>query len=347
MTIKVFISKFANDGILRVIEAQYEHLPKFGIEVVQNPQEAHIICNHGTAMIQDGDKPIVHVGHGLYWSRQPWGDDFMDVNRQVVESMQISIAHTAPSEWVSRAIRRGGFWYPEVIYHGIDPEKFVPQKEYEKYVLWNKARADYVSDPRDVENIAIKMPNQSFVSTIARQVTSNMKIVGSSGRGIPHSEMKKLVSRAGVYLATARETFGIGTLEALAYGVPIVGWDWGGQSEIVLNGETGYLAPPGDYNSLSECIERAFADRDRLSKNAIEDARARWTWEPRIEQYANIFKRVYNQFYTPAPKVSVIVTAYKLDQFLPDCLNSIQRQTFNDFECIVIDDASLPSTNRS
>ncbi len=74
--VKIFISPMANDGILRVVEAQIEHLPKFGIELVANPGEADVICNHGTALYEVPGIPSVSIGHGLYWSRQPWGDDF-------------------------------------------------------------------------------------------------------------------------------------------------------------------------------------------------------------------------------------------------------------------------------
>ena len=337
--IKVYISKMANDGILRVIEAQYEHLPKFGIQPTDNIHEADIICNHGTMLDEVVGVPSVHVGHGLYWSRQPWGDGFMDVNRGVVESMRHAVAWTAPSEWVNKAIRRGGYWFPETVYHGIDGDKFLPSKEVGNYVLWNKARADFVSDPKDVMNLAYQMKKRQFISTIG-YASENLKVT----KPMPHGQMKKLLSGAGVYLATARETFGIGTLEAMAYGIPVAGWDWGGSQEIILPGVTGYLAPPGDYKALAECVELCYANRDLLSRNCIEDARTRWKWEPRIEQYANIFKRVYAKWYTNTPKVSVIVTAYKLDEFLPACLDSVMRQTYGDFECIVIDDAGLEST---
>lgn len=334
----VYIDKNSIDGIRRVVEAQYSHLPKFGINLVSSPEGADVICNHGATNFSFSKIPSVHIGHGLMWSRYPWGTDFQDVNAKVVESMAHAVAHTAPSEWVSRAIRRGGYWYPEVVYHGVDADKFGPQ-ENGGYVLWNKARADWVSNPVDPQTLARFMPKTPFRSTIGTN-TANFKVIGVQ----KHEQMKQTVAQAAVYLSTARETFGIGTLEALACGVPVAGWDWGGNSEIVVHGQTGYLAPPGDYNALRECVQLCYAERDRLSANALADIRSRWGWEKRIEQYANIFKRVNEKYNGKGPKVSVIVTAYKLDKYLPACLDSIARQTFTDFECVVIDDASLEST---
>lgn len=40
------------------------------------------------------------------------------------------------------------------------------------------------------------------------------------------------------------------------------------------------------------------------------------------------------------PKVSVIVPVYGVEKYIAKCLKSIQRQTFRDFECIVVDDGS-------
>lgn len=39
-------------------------------------------------------------------------------------------------------------------------------------------------------------------------------------------------------------------------------------------------------------------------------------------------------------RFSVIVPVFKVQKYIVKCLNSITQQTFNDFECIVIDDGS-------
>jgi len=316
-----------------------EYLPNFGIEIVHHPRQADVIINHGSMLVESPGIPSVHVGHGLYWSRQPWGDNFHEVNAQVVESMRHAVAWTAPSEWVNTAIRRGGYFYPQVVLHGVNQNEF-KRGENGGYVAWLKARADLVSDPSDMMRVASLMPNRQFWSTISHP-GDNIKIIGN----IPYDDMKKVTANAGVYLSTVRETFGIATLEAMACGVPVAGFDHGGNSEIVTQGETGYLAPPGDYQALAECIEKCFAERDRLSANCIEDVRTRWGWEPRIKQYADIVKRVHARYNErTGPKVSVIVTAYKLDAYLPKCLDSVMEQTYKDFECLVVDDAQLEST---
>ncbi|MEC4813034.1 MAG: glycosyltransferase family A protein [Scytonema sp. PMC 1069.18] len=45
-----------------------------------------------------------------------------------------------------------------------------------------------------------------------------------------------------------------------------------------------------------------------------------------------------------SPKVSVIVPAYNVRSYIKDALNSLERQSFNDFEAIVVDDGSVDGT---
>lgn len=40
------------------------------------------------------------------------------------------------------------------------------------------------------------------------------------------------------------------------------------------------------------------------------------------------------------PKVSIVVPVYKVEEFLPKCLDSILAQTYKDFELIIVDDGS-------
>lgn len=46
------------------------------------------------------------------------------------------------------------------------------------------------------------------------------------------------------------------------------------------------------------------------------------------------------------PKISVIIPCYNVQEFLPECLNSVLAQTFTDFEIICIEDCSTDNTKK-
>lgn len=339
---KVFIAPtyrktdtLGDGGIRRVSEALWQHLPEFGIEPTDNPGEADLFNLHGASLIERPSVKVVASNHGLYWQDYQfpkWADE---TNRQVVAVMSRASAITAPSLWVAHAITRGMLVRPTVIYHGVDASVWEHSEGNEGYVLWNKARKDAVSNPEDMQTLAEHMRGQKFVTTLGQQ-TNNVTVTGV----LPYADMRPLIQRAGVYLATARETFGIGTLEAMAAGVPIVGWNYGGQSEIVIPGETGYLAPYGDYDALAMCVSRALSERARLSTNARQDVAERWGWPDKVERYANIFSSVFSEERATRCKVSVVVTCHNLAKYMPAALDSVLAQTLTDWECIIVDDWS-------
>ncbi|MDA1570806.1 glycosyltransferase, partial [Bacillus cereus] len=43
------------------------------------------------------------------------------------------------------------------------------------------------------------------------------------------------------------------------------------------------------------------------------------------------------------PKISIIVPVYKVEQYIHKCIDSILKQTFKDFELILVDDGSPDS----
>jgi len=59
-------------------------------------------------------------------------------------------------------------------------------------------------------------------------------------------------------------------LESMAMGVPVVSSDIGGVSEIVHDGETGYMVEPGDKSALAEAIEKVWKDQDNYWEMKIK-----------------------------------------------------------------------------
>jgi glycosyltransferase involved in cell wall biosynthesis len=62
------------------------------------------------------------------------------------------------------------------------------------------------------------------------------------------------------------EVFGMSALEAMQLGLPVIASDIGGLRDIVLDGETGLLIPPGDIDALATAIERLQDDPSLAAK---------------------------------------------------------------------------------
>ena len=60
------------------------------------------------------------------------------------------------------------------------------------------------------------------------------------------------------------ETFGRVAAESLAKGTPVIATAHGGPAEIVVDGETGILFPPGDVPALVSAVKTLAADPERL-----------------------------------------------------------------------------------
>lgn len=326
-------------GVRRVVEALIQYLPEFGWSVTNAPHSADLIANHGAMLLELPGVPMVNHNHGLYWREYDWPAWGDRINGAATDCMIRANAVTAPSDWVANALTRGMLIKPTRIYHGINPDEWEPIPS-QGFVLWNKAREDAVSNPAAVSELARRLPSIPFVTTLGGEGLSNVQHIGR----VPYGHMKAVVQRAGVYLATVRETFGIGTLEALASGVPVVGWDFGGQSEIIIQGETGILVPYGDYDMLATALTLVLTDRDRMSNNARQDAIARWQWRDKVAHYAAVYDQVLRDYHQPRPLVSVVITCYNLGRFVNAAMESVIHQDiFNkpgDLDLIVVDDRS-------
>lgn len=327
-------------GIRRVVEAQQKHLPNMGFEIVNDIESADLVAIHGAYPIETNKLSVLHT-HGLYWTPEyEWSSWCYKANEGVVASMKRADIVTAPSQWVARILARGMWLDTPVLYHGIDPEDWEPGQPGDKsYVLWNKTRIDPICETETLDRLSLIAGDIDFVSTFG-PLNNNITHTGR----LPLEAAKKYIQNAGVYLCNTRETFGIGTLEAMACGVPILGWNWGGQREIVKHREHGWLANPGDFDSLLEGLRYCLANREELGQAARAHVLANFTWKAAMERYATLYKELYKQSRIIRPKVSVIITCYNLAQYLPRAVESVLAQTMKDFEIVIVNDASPDNT---
>lgn len=92
----------------------------------------------------------------------------------------------------------------------------------------------------------------------------------------------RLKSAHVLVVPSSYEGFGIVYLEGMAFGLPAIGTTAGGASEIIRDGQNGYLIPPDEARMLANRLAILANDRDllaRLSVHALERYRQQPTWE--------------------------------------------------------------------
>ena len=84
-------------------------------------------------------------------------------------------------------------------------------------------------------------------------------------------------------------------LEAAAAGLPLVASSHGGLGEIVRQGETGLLVPPGDASALAEALRRLAREPklgERLGRAAALDVRERFSRERMLAELQSAYGRL-------------------------------------------------------
>lgn len=313
----------------------------------------------------DGVPHFVYTDHTalafLYYPTMKWRDLWLQYPRQWIEMEKEIYQHAAlnltTSYFAAESIRNDYDCAPEkvaCIYSGIntiaaESESFADKTGKEILFVgidWKrKGGADLVA---------------AFERVLAVHPDASLTIVGCTPRiDVPHCRVVGRVSReaVGEYYRQAAvfcmpslvEPSAVALVEAAAYGLPVVSTDVGGTADRVIDGETGYLVPPGDVEQLATALIRLLDDpqkRAQFGRAGQRLAQERFTWE----RVGNLLKQHIDTVlqaqgaYEKVPRVSIGMPVYNGEKYLPETLDSILAQTFTDFELVICDNASTDGT---
>ena len=115
--------------------------------------------------------------------------------------------------------------------------------------------------------------------------------------------IEEILSIADVFMMpSGSETFGLAGLEAMACNVPVVCSDIGGLPELVVDGESGFLCPLGDVDTLTERTRRILTDDDlheRMSKAARHRAVEEFDIDRIVPRYEAYYEEVIERTMAP------------------------------------------------
>lgn len=158
--------------------------------------------------------------------------------------------------------------------------------------------------PDSVRLTVIGSPD--FQPSYARTIHQRIERMNGRVRGsLPHSTIREHLMDAHVLvMPSAYEGFGIAYLEGMGCGLPAIATTAGGASDLVRDGENGFLIPPNDPRALSERLAQLAADRSllaRMGERALLSFESHPTWEQSSARIAEFIKDFAERWTDPVP----------------------------------------------
>jgi glycosyltransferase involved in cell wall biosynthesis len=192
---------------------------------------------------------------------------------------------------------RGAFGLPDDAFVLVTVGRIVPRKATVRLV--QALRASGVKNAHLL--IVGDGPDAGAVRAAAAEagVADRVHLVGQ----VPEERKHQALSVADVFVSTSQhEGFGLVFLEAMAFGLPVVCFDHGGQTDFLVDGETGCLLPLNDLDRFAQSIVRLqdTAVRREMAANnrrLVED----YFIDKCADRYEQVFEEVVRQF-TKTPR---------------------------------------------
>lgn len=203
------------------------------------------------------------------------------------------------------------------ICNGVDPDRFRPALHKESggersVVVGSVTRFSAIKDPLNLVEAFISLQSELLPDDdeptlvmigdgeIHEAAVAALGAAGLSEKAwLPGSRdnIPELLRSMDVFvLGSLREGISNTILEAMASGLPVIASDTGGNGELIADGVTGMLVPPGDRVALTNAIARYLRDsgiRLRHGSASRDRVVSRFSIATMVENYRSLYQDVY------------------------------------------------------
>jgi glycosyltransferase involved in cell wall biosynthesis len=295
------------------------HPRRYAAEIARVGPDGALLVERGfmgTALRAGGYRsPIVAVEHGGFLLKQQHLARPQQLLRQIsrASGARTADAEVAVSDFVLERMRQHAHARRILrIYNGIDPDKHVPIAEMPtdrgphfvvvgfvgRLVTGKGADCLIQAVAQTTGQIPVKLliagdgPERSRLVSLAHESGANSRveflgIVDDLPSFWQQCDIAALPS-------DALESFSMATLEAMACGKPVVATHTGAIPELVVDGVTGALIPPGDVHALARALV-VYVEQPELRRAHGTAARARAIERFHINSCARAYVNLFNE----------------------------------------------------
>lgn len=190
----------------------------------------------------------------------------------------------------------------EVIYAGVDTQRYKPALQKENKVLFvgrllPHKGVDYLikAAPADIEvDIVGQIYDQEYYKAL-RELAVGKRV--SFFHNLTDEEIAYKFATASVFVSPVvykNELFSLVFLEAMASGCACIGTNVGGIPEIIIDGKTGFLLPLGDSSALRKKIEYLIGNPDiaiQMGEAGRRRVEEMFTWDSVAKRCIEVYTR--------------------------------------------------------
>jgi len=196
---------------------------------------------------------------------------------------------------VSNADRNAELNYFATVYNGIDKKDFTFNEFPGDYLLFF-GRIHPDKGTREAIDIAIRAKRKLIISGIVQDqpyfdehvapfINEDVVFVGASGP----EKRNELLGNAYALLhpINFNEPFGLSVAEAMMCGTPVIAFNKGSMSELIINGKTGFL-----INTVDDAVEK-IKHIEHISRGYCREwAENKFSKEKMVDDYLDVYKKV-------------------------------------------------------
>ncbi len=239
------------------------------------------------------------------------------LNKRVIKALQKSDNVIANSRFTKELALKLGIKNVTVINPGCNYPITVHEesKNYAKKIFENSSpklitisrldgRKSHQNILMTIKNLLPKYPNLKYVSigygeekSVLEKLVKELELRSKVKFIYKSSEQEKiaLLEKSDIFIMPSVihkksiEGFGIAFIEAASYGKPSIGGVFGGESDAIIEGETGFLCDGNDLNALYETLLKILENNNfkKLGENALKFSKE-FKWDKIVKKYIKL-----------------------------------------------------------